>query len=387
MLDEQRSDELDQAAPVGDRGVAARQLLDDEHVAERTQPGAAELGRHGQAQEAEAGHRTVELGRGALARVELAGERPEPLVGEAPDHGLDRPMPLAEHRLPPPPARVGACSPPVAPASLPARAQGSPSRMAEILVVNPNSNPEVTAGFDRALAPFRLEGGPAIRCVQLDRGPFGIESEADIAAVVPLLVERIRAEPADAYLVACYSDPDLDACRAATAAPVLGIQASAVATALARADRFGVVAILETSIPRHRRALARMGVLDRLADERALGLRVHELAAECTTWDRLLAAGRALVAEDGAGAVILGCAGMARYRTRLEAALAVPVIDPTQAAVGLALAARLAARACAGPLGEPAAVAHAHQLEAVAGAAVEVAEQPADRPPALEVEP
>lgn len=217
--------------------------------------------------------------------------------------------------------------------------------MAEILVVNPNSNPEVTAGFDRALAPFRLEGGPAIRCVQLDRGPFGIESEADIAAVVPLLVERIRAEPADAYLVACYSDPDLDACRAATAAPVLGIQASAVATALARADRFGVVAILETSIPRHRRALARMGVLDRLADERALGLRVHELAAECTTWDRLLAAGRALVAEDGAGAVILGCAGMARYRTRLEAALAVPVIDPTQAAVGLALAARLAARA------------------------------------------
>lgn len=217
--------------------------------------------------------------------------------------------------------------------------------MATILVINPNSNPEVTAGLDRALAPFRLAGGPEIHCVQLADGPFGIESEADIAAVVPLLVERVRAEPAEAHVIACYSDPGLAACRAATAAPVFGIQESAIAAALARADRFGVVAILEASIPRHLRALARMGVRDRLAGERPLELRVHELASEATTWHRLLAVGRALVREDGADAVILGCAGMARWRARLEAELAVPVIDPTQAAVGLALATLLAGRA------------------------------------------
>jgi Asp/Glu/hydantoin racemase len=216
--------------------------------------------------------------------------------------------------------------------------------MATILVINPNSNPEVTAGLDRALDPFRLPGGPAIRCVQLDAGPFGIESEADVAAVGPLLVERVRSEPAAAFVIACYSDPGLAACREATPAPVFGIQESAVLTALSRADRFGVVAILARSIQRHRRALRQMGVLDRLAGERALELRVHELAEEATTWQRLVEVGRALVAEDGAGAVILGCAGMARYRRRLEAELGVPVIDPTQTAVGLALAALLAAR-------------------------------------------
>jgi Asp/Glu/hydantoin racemase len=216
--------------------------------------------------------------------------------------------------------------------------------MATILVINPNSNPEVTAGLDRALDPFRLPGGPAIRCVQLDAGPFGIESEADVAAVGPLLVERVRSEPAAAFVIACYSDPGLAACREATPAPVFGIQESAVATALTRADRFGVVAILARSIERHRRALRQMGVLERLAGERALELRVHELAEEATTWQRLVEVGRALVAEDGAGAVILGCAGMARYRRRLEAELGVPVIDPTQAAVGLALAALFAAR-------------------------------------------
>ena len=40
-----------------------------------------------------------------------------------------------------------------------------------------------------------------------------------------------------------------------------------------------------------------------------------------------------------ADVLVLGCAGMARYRARLEAALGVPVIDPTQAAVAMAIAA------------------------------------------------
>ncbi len=41
----------------------------------------------------------------------------------------------------------------------------------------------------------------------------------------------------------------------------------------------------------------------------------------------------------GAQVLVLGCAGMVRYRARLEAALEVPVIDPTQAAVAMAIAA------------------------------------------------
>jgi Asp/Glu/hydantoin racemase len=36
---------------------------------------------------------------------------------------------------------------------------------------------------------------------------------------------------------------------------------------------------------------------------------------------------------DPGQAVVMGCAGMARHRHPLEDALAIPVIDPTQAAV------------------------------------------------------
>jgi allantoin racemase len=49
------------------------------------------------------------------------------------------------------------------------------------------------------------------------------------------------------------------------------------------------------------------------------------------------AVGRELVEKDGADVIVMGCAGMARHRRPLEAALGVPVIDPTQAAVAMAI--------------------------------------------------
>lgn len=210
-----------------------------------------------------------------------------------------------------------------------------------ILVVNPNSNEEVTAGLDRALEAFRLPGGPLVECVTLAEGPFGIESEADVAAVVVPLLDLVADRGADATVIACYSDPGLAVCREAAAKPVLGINECAVLTALARADRFGVVAILDRSIPRHLRYLRQMGLTERLAGERALNLRVHELADEGLTWSKLVDTARALVEKDGAGVVIMGCAGMARYRQRLEQEIGKPVIDPTQAAVTMALGAVL----------------------------------------------
>ena len=208
-----------------------------------------------------------------------------------------------------------------------------------LLVINPNSNPEVTAGLRDAVAPFALPGGPEIICVDLPEGPFGIESEADIAAVIPLLEAKVRSHPADGFVIACYSDPGIEVCRQATAKPVFGIGESAMLTAMSRGRRFGVAAILEASIPRHLGYIEGLGIQGRLAGERALQLRVHELADEVLTWDRLVAAASALRDQDGADVVILGCAGMSRYRRRLEALLGLPVIDPTQAAVGLALTA------------------------------------------------
>ena len=207
-----------------------------------------------------------------------------------------------------------------------------------ILVINPNSNQGVTDAMDRALDPFRTPGAPEISCITLNEGPFGIESQADIEAVVLPLRELVtRRTDADCFVIACYSDPGLQVCREATEKPVLGIQECGVLAAMARGDRFGVIAILDASIRRHLRYLRQMGVAARLAGERAADLTVEESASGPRTLDRLIQIGTELRDIDCADTIVLGCAGMATHRAGLERQLGIPVIDPVQAAVAQAI--------------------------------------------------
>lgn len=213
-----------------------------------------------------------------------------------------------------------------------------------IVVINPNSNQAVTDGLDRALAPFRLAGGPEIKCVTLAEGPFGVESQVHADQVVLPLVELLgQHSDASAFVIACYSDPGIDACRSVSPVPVFGIQESGVLTALSRADKVGIIAISGASEKRHRLYMRRMGISDRIAGERALNMTVDESARGSGTFARLQEIGGQLIV-DGAEALVLGCAGMAAHRARLEADLGIPVIDPTQAAVAAALGTVLAQR-------------------------------------------
>jgi allantoin racemase len=209
-----------------------------------------------------------------------------------------------------------------------------------ITVINPNSNAVVTAGLADALKPLMFADGPEIVCETLAEGPYGIESQKDADSVTMPLRRLVEGDNASAaFVIACYSDPGLHVCREATGRPVLGIAECGVLTALTRADSFGVIAIAQRSIRRHLRYLRQMGMIDRLAAERPLDMTVAETASGEGTLAKMISVGRALKDEDGAGAIVMGCAGMARHRKGLEDALGIPVIDPTQAAVTMALGA------------------------------------------------
>ena len=206
-----------------------------------------------------------------------------------------------------------------------------------IIVINPNSNQSVTDGLEKSLVPFNQFGGCSILCVTLAEGPFGIESQLDADSVVIPLASYVKnRKDAGAFVIACYSDPGIDACRSITSQPVFGIQESGILTALSRAERFGVIALADASVARHRLYLSRMQVLNRLAGEIALNISVDESANGSGTYKRLIEVGYQLI-EMGAGVIILGCAGMVRHRLNLETELGIPVIDPTQAAVSMAI--------------------------------------------------
>ena len=153
-----------------------------------------------------------------------------------------------------------------------------------ILVINPNSTEAVTQGIDTAMEPLRMPGGPAIECVTLKEGPPGIENQAHVEQVVGPIGDMVKKRDNDcsAFVIACYSDPGLHAAREITTKPVLGIAECGILTALTLGQRFGVISILRKSIPRHLRYVGQMGLNDRMAGDRAIGLGVVELSNEAT---------------------------------------------------------------------------------------------------------
>jgi Asp/Glu/hydantoin racemase len=104
--------------------------------------------------------------------------------------------------------------------------------------------------------------------------------------------------------------------RTVTRAPVFGPLRSAIAAALARADRFGIIAFADPSIARQRRTLAAMGAAGRIAGHIPLNLPMEVLTDP-----------------------------VAPRAALVEAACGVPVIEPCQAAAAPASQAVIAARA------------------------------------------
>jgi Asp/Glu/hydantoin racemase len=210
-----------------------------------------------------------------------------------------------------------------------------------ILVINPNSTREVTDHIDRSLQGLRFADGPRIVCDTLLKGPPGIESQAHVDGTSERLLAYFEANPghreAQAVVLACFSDPGLYALREVLPCPVLGSAECAYLTAAARGDRFGVISILARVVARHRRQVRLLGLEHKLVADLPIERGVVALSDEEATFRRMREVGQKLVTEHGADVVVMGCAGMARYRDRLEDALKVPVIDPTQAAVAMAI--------------------------------------------------
>jgi allantoin racemase len=203
--------------------------------------------------------------------------------------------------------------------------------MSRILVINPNSSLDMTASIDSGLDILRHEGGPEIVTTRLEEGPEGIETQLDVETVALPLLNRLKREPADAYVLACYSDPGLHMLREQLDKLVVGIGESSLLLAVSLGYHFGIISIGEGSIPRHLRMVRHHGLEHRLVGDISAntGLDFSDVTKSI---ERIVAVGKRLRA-DGAQSLILACAGMGRFRADISREIGVPVIDPTQAAV------------------------------------------------------
>ena len=208
------------------------------------------------------------------------------------------------------------------------------ARIPQVRVLNPNSSQSVTDSVARAMRATVDETQCHFDCHTAADGPPGIVTQDDYELGARLVVADFarHEKEADAFVIACFSDPGAAQSRAGTRKPVIGLGEAGLRNALAHGDRVGVIAIASAAIPRHLRHWAALGLRDSVVSERPLDLPVHLSGLAEHAFEPMLATARQLVHEDGANVLLMGCAGMADLRAQLEAAVGVPVVDPCQAA-------------------------------------------------------
>lgn len=208
----------------------------------------------------------------------------------------------------------------------------------KIAVVNPNTSAAMTESIGRA-ARLSAPPGAEILVRQSARGPEAIEGPFDGAMCLPGLLEAIRdaeAEGADAHVIACFDDTGLDAARALSARPVIGVGEAALHVASLVAQEFCIVTTLSRSVPVLRANVLRYGFERRCPQILASDIAVLDLHRPESGARGKIEALMARAVGNGAEAAILGCAGMADFAADLRGRLGIPVIDGVDAAVRLA---------------------------------------------------
>lgn len=204
-----------------------------------------------------------------------------------------------------------------------------------VKVVNPNTSAEMTALVERS-AKAVAAPGTTVQAVSPAMGPESIECHYDEALSVPGVLAEITAgeqSGVDGYVIACFGDPGLDAARELARGPVVGTAEAAMRTAAYLGRGFTVVTTLARTRGRAWDLAERYGMHGLCRGVHACDIPVLDLGRLPGALDRVTTACARAVEEDGADAVVLGCAGMTDWAAPIAASIGVPVVDGVQAAV------------------------------------------------------
>ena len=205
-------------------------------------------------------------------------------------------------------------------------------------------NPNMTASMTKEIQVHARRYAAQDTEILCEGASFGVESIecfTDEALAVPFVLQAIREgdreQRADAYIIACFDDPGLNAARELTEKPVIGIAEAAMGAARFIAPNFSVVSILKRSKKMTEELIYRNGMERFCRSIRATGLSVIEFQQDKEKGVLALEReARKAVEEDGAECILLGCAGFVDFACQLEKKLKVPVLDGVMPAVKFA---------------------------------------------------
>jgi allantoin racemase len=198
------------------------------------------------------------------------------------------------------------------------------SNPATILVVNPNSNVQMTGAIRRRAREYagtRLR----VRCITNRSAPRLIETYADMAEAAPNMRRLVRTHEntSDGFVIACHYDPYLDMIKEMTPKPALGIGEASLRTASMLGRRFSLITNDPRSIPIHEELIRKYHLQDALASIRAPEVGLPSL----TETEIYLEEAKAALLDDRAEAIVMGCAGLSGMDKEIQRRLGVLVLD------------------------------------------------------------
>ena len=220
-----------------------------------------------------------------------------------------------------------------------------------LLIVNPNTSQGVTERI-AAAAEAVARPGDTFTTVSAAFGPELIVTEADTHRAIDGVLATVRAHhaPCDGIVLASFGDTGAEEVRRLRpGTPVIGIAGAAFAAAHALGGRFAIVTFSASVVPGLRQKVESLGLKDALLE--IASVRDGDRGDPGTIQSRLQSELQALcrdMADRGARSIVLGGGPLAGTARALGPSVPVPLIDGTQAAIGLMRAAtngdRLTAR-------------------------------------------
>lgn len=206
-----------------------------------------------------------------------------------------------------------------------------------IKVINGNTCEPMTQNIDASAQAARFPHTEVIT-VTPRVGPESIEGFYDEYLAIPGILEQILLDTdSDAFILACWGDPGIEAAREITPKPVVGIAEASLYVANMLAAQWSVVTTLHRARDMVEKTIQKAGMTGRCASVRTTSLAVLDTEQDrANTVEVLFQASQLAIQEDGAEAICLGCAGMSGLEKQLEERLGVPVIDSVAAAVKMA---------------------------------------------------
>ena len=194
----------------------------------------------------------------------------------------------------------------------------------KVLIINPNSDLEMTAAIQRTAKNFARKKFEVL-CKSTPGAPKFIETYEDGILAAPGMIGLVRKNDSecDAFIIACHCDPNLDVLKETAKKPVVGIGEASMRIASMMGHRFSVIQTTQESIPMKEALVKKYQLQDGLASIRAPNPEQENMDED----EKYLAVARAAMEKDKADVIVLGCAGLTGMDKRLQKALGVPVLD------------------------------------------------------------